>query len=582
MPRSFTYFATLFLLWLGTNTEVLAEEQSPSDLTEPGLTLYQLLLGNIALSDGDNQMAYEMLKSAAEKLHNNSIAELAWSAALKTQSDKQIIEATKIWTSMDPGAHIANNTLLLKSIQNQRGNEVQQLLNEFVAKNSKDPGSYVATLTRHLSQERVDLSWLESYLDPIWEKYATEPSVVMAKAVYKKRQGEDKEACRAALSVLPGNGLVFRQKDLPWFSDNEDFATTAADICWSVMPEKSQRILETVIDANPSSTVARLMYGKILVRSGHADLALEQIHEAIDIDPDSPTVLYNAGELAVESKDFELAKKLFNSYITVGQAKNPRHDWSLDDVWLQLAMVYDNLKDYVGEAKALARYNPKQNASDIRIQETAAWFKAGKPDTAESVLLNAIEKDPNNERIYFNARIEILLKTNQADKAIAILEKILDKDPDNTDILYHLALIYQRQEHLAEAERVFRHILDVDPNDAFASNGLGYYYAEKGINLPEARRLIENAYRQKPLDWQMLDSMAWLCFREGRKEQAYYFALAAMRSGFHRIVIVHMLDILVALGRHEEAQSVFNELSRRLPNDPQITELGIRLKFLSQ
>ena len=159
-----------------------------------------------------------------------------------------------------------------------------------------------------------------------------------------------------------------------------------------------------------------------------------------------------------------------------------------------------------------------------------------------------------------------MLKTNQAEKAIDILEKILDKDPDNTDILYHLALIYQRQERQAESDRVLRHILDVNPDDAFASNGLGYYYAEKGIKLVEARRLIENAYRQKPLDWQMLDSMAWLCFR----------------SGFHRVVIVHMLDILVALGRQDEAQSVFNELSRRLPNDPKIIELGKRLKLLQQ
>lgn len=76
---------------------------------------------------------------------------------------------------MDPEAHIANNTLLLKSTQNQRGNEVQQLLNEFIAKNSKDPGSYVATLTRRLSQERIDLNWLEPYLDPIWESMPLHP-----------------------------------------------------------------------------------------------------------------------------------------------------------------------------------------------------------------------------------------------------------------------------------------------------------------------------------------------------------------------------------------------------------------------
>lgn len=49
---------------------------------------------------------------------------------------------------MDPEAHIANNTLLLKSTQNQRGNEVQQLLNEFIAKIAK---ILVAMLQRSLA-----------------------------------------------------------------------------------------------------------------------------------------------------------------------------------------------------------------------------------------------------------------------------------------------------------------------------------------------------------------------------------------------------------------------------------------------
>lgn len=92
MSRSFTYFATLFLLWLGANTEVLAEEQSSTDLAEPGLTLYQLLLGNIALSDGDNQMAYEMLKSAAE---NSTIPILLSSPGLPPSKHNPISKLLK-------------------------------------------------------------------------------------------------------------------------------------------------------------------------------------------------------------------------------------------------------------------------------------------------------------------------------------------------------------------------------------------------------------------------------------------------------------------------------------------------------
>ncbi len=580
MSRPLSYLATLLLFWLGTTAEVLAQDDAaPSSLAEPGQTLYELLLGNIALQSGENQLAYELLKNAAEKLHNTSVAELAWTAAVKTRSDRQIVEASKIWSTLDPSARAASDSLLTDAIARQQGAEVQRILEERLTRHPDDAADFIAQLTRALTKENFNLNWLEAYLEPIWDRYASSATVIMAKAIYKKRLGEDKEACRAALSVLPGNGIVFRPRDAHWFAENEDFATTAADICWSVMPEKSQRILETVIVANPNSTVARLMYGKILVRFGHTELALQETREAVRLEPGSPTVLYNAGELAIEAKDFEFAKELFNRYIAAGRIKNPQHEWASDDVWLELALVYDNLKDYANEAQTLARYTPKNNAPDIRIRETAAWLKAGKPDVAERVMLDAIERDPVNKRLYFNARIEILLKSDQVDKAIRILQGILREDPHNEDILYHLALIYEQQKSLKDYEATLRRILEINPDNPFANNGLGYYLVQQDRQLPEARRLIENAYRQRPLDWHVLDSMAWLCFKEQRYDQAYYFALAAMKGPFQQEVVVHMIEILAAYGRRAEAQAVYNELVRRQPDDATIKEMGKRLQL---
>ncbi len=580
MSRPFTYLATVLLFWLGTTAEVFSqEEDSAALMAEPGQTLYELLLGNLALGAGDHQLAYELLKSAAEKLNNTSVAELAWTAAVRTHSGNQIVEASRIWSTLDPSAQAANDALLTNAISRQNGAEVQRLLDERVEKLGENAAAFIATLTRNLSKENYDLQWLESYLEPFWDRFVSTPDVVIAKAVYKKRIGEDKEACRAALSVLPGNGLVFRPRYTHWFAEHEDFATTAADICWSVMPEKSQRILETVIVANPNSTVARLMHGKILARFGHTDLALQETREAVRLEPDSPMVLFNAGQLAIEAKDLKFARELFNRYIAAGRVKNPQHEWATDDVWLELALIYDQLGEYAAEAQALERYHPKENAADIRIRETAAWLKAGKPDNAEQVLLNAIEADPANKRIYFNARIETLIKSEQVDKAIRILQGLLRESPDNEDLLYHLALIYQQQNQPRDYEATLRRILAINPDNPFACNGLGYHYVLADTRLSEARRLIENAYRQRPLDWHVLDSMAWLCFKEKRYEQAYYFALAAMRGPFHREVVVHMVEILVASGRPKEAQAVYTELKRRLPDDSTILDIGKRLQL---
>ncbi len=581
MSRFLPFLSLTLCFWFGLLSSSLAKDSGtiPTDLNEPGRTIYELILGNLALTAGDNQLAYSLLKPAAEKLHSSSVAELAWTAAVKTRSNQQILEASHLWSKMDPSAGVANDALLMDAILHQNDAQVRKLLDQLSKQHQKDEASYIAKITRLLASDNIDHLWFEGFLEPFWDKYPKDIQLNIAKALYKRRLGEDKEACRSALSIVPGNGIVFRERDLPWFVENEEAVTTAADVCWSTMPEKSQRLLETVLTANPASTVGHLMYGKTLARYGRFEQAIQEAQEAVKLDPHNPTILFNAGSLAAESQNYTLAKEWFHQYIVTGRAQNPSHDWATDDVWLALASVYDHLGDFVSEAEALSRYSPKHNLPEIRIQETVAWLKAGRPDTAESVLLTAIEKDPNNERTYFNARIEILLKSGQSAKAIQILKNILEHDPNNEDILFNLALIYEHLKEPSKAEEIFKQILRINPHNAFAANGLGYYYVQRGEKLHLARTLLETAYRQSPLDWHVLDSMAWLSFKEKRFEQAYYFALAAMKGAFHQEVVMHMIEILVSLNQMHDAQAVFNELIHRNPKAIDVLELGKKLKL---
>jgi Flp pilus assembly protein TadD len=52
-----------------------------------------------------------------------------------------------------------------------------------------------------------------------------------------------------------------------------------------------------------------------------------------------------------------------------------------------------------------------------------------------------------------------------------------------------------------------RALLQNDPRDASAMNFIGYGYAERGVRLDEAERLVREALRLRPGDGYITDSL---------------------------------------------------------------------------
>ena len=60
-----------------------------------------------------------------------------------------------------------------------------------------------------------------------------------------------------------------------------------------------------------------------------------------------------------------------------------------------------------------------------------------------------------------------------------------------------------------------RALLAVNPDHAEALNFVGYAYAEQGVRLEEAERLVRRALELKPRSGHILDSLGWVLFRRG-------------------------------------------------------------------
>jgi len=68
--------------------------------------------------------------------------------------------------------------------------------------------------------------------------------------------------------------------------------------------------------------------------------------------------------------------------------------------------------------------------------------------------------------------------------------------------------------------RAFRRVIAIDPKHAESYNFIGYMYAEKGVNLPEAIELIQKALALEPDNGYFIDSLGWAYYQQGRYPEA--------------------------------------------------------------
>ena len=69
----------------------------------------------------------------------------------------------------------------------------------------------------------------------------------------------------------------------------------------------------------------------------------------------------------------------------------------------------------------------------------------------------------------------------------------------------------------------------IDPKHAESYNFIGYMYAEKGVNLPEAIELIQKALALEPDNGYFIDSLGWAYYQQGRYPEALARAAAGGR-----------------------------------------------------
>lgn len=114
---------------------------------------------------------------------------------------------------------------------------------------------------------------------------------------------------------------------------------------------------------------------------------------------------------------------------------------------------------------------------------------------------------------------DVLRRRGDFPAAAEAYERALARVPNpvETDwpLFYARGIARERSGNWSGAEADFRRALELSPDQPYVLNYLGYSWADQGVNLAQARAMLERAVALRPQDGNIADSLGWVLYRLG-------------------------------------------------------------------
>ena len=139
--------------------------------------------------------------------------------------------------------------------------------------------------------------------------------------------------------------------------------------------------------------------------------------------------------------------------------------------------------------------------------------------------------------------------------------------PRNTDLHYALGTLYEKTGRYDEGIQQMKAVLKIDPDHADALNFIGYSYADRGVNLGEAEKLILKAMKLKPGNGYITDSRGWVYYRQNRYDLALkHLQEAAAILPEDGAIAEHLGDVYLKTGQRDKALAAYQRALKLNPD----------------
>lgn len=372
-----------------------------------------------------------------------------------------------------------------------------------------------------------------------------------------------------------------------------------------------ERVLKQLLRHDPKNYIATFYLGNLydiyMQRYAHAERMYKR---AVAIDPNDPQAYHSLGEMYLEQERLAEALATFleiESHV-VGNAS----------VQLRMAVLHYELGDHaaairriqsilsvepnehklryylgviqeeagqVADAVAAYRLIPAQSEyfKDAQLRLVGQLQNQGSLDAAIAVLQRALKRNDRVPEFYeFLAYLYQVQGDN--DGAHAVLMRAVKAYPENVSFLLSLSLSYDQQDKARRAVKTMRRVLEIDPKHVASLNYIGYMLTEWGERLDEAESMLRTAVQLDPGNPHVIDSLAWLLYKQGEYEEAHhYIVLADQLLPNNPHVLRHWGQIEMARKHEGQAAELFRRAQRiwQQTAEPEADEVELLEKLIN-
>lgn len=590
--------ASLMLWWQVPGAQTLAQtptqtaaqsatRSAAQNSSMDALLFYQLLIGEMELSAGRAGNAYDVILDAARRHNDASLFQRAVEIALQARAGEQALAAARAWRKALPDSvdALRFQAQILMAL-NKPEEVVEPIAAWLLDAPAIERPALIAGLPRLLQRvadRQLALSLLERMVSPYKDLPGTRvPSQValgrlhlaagqaqQALALAQQAASEDKASAGPvllALELLPG--------------------TPAAEA-----------IVTAYFDRTGAEPGVRLAYVQVLAQSQRYADAIVQLEAVTRERPELPEPWLTLGTLQVELKHPREAEAAVQRYVQLANQPKPAEPGhaapddegegsagpgpkgrDLTQAWLLLAQAAELRGDLKAAEAWLAKADNPQRALEVQERRATLMARQGQVKQARALIQAVPERTGDDARAKLMAEARMLREVKQWKDAAEVLKSANQRFSNDAELLYEQAMIEDKLERYAEMERLLRRVIEIKPDHQHAHNALGYSLADRNQRLPEARELINKALALAPGDPFITDSLAWVEFRLGNRDEALRLLRLAYKARPDTEIAAHLGEVLWATGQRDEARRVWAEgRSRDAANEVLRETLG-RLK----
>ena len=521
-----------------------------SELNAP--LFYQLLIGELQVTQGEPGAGYSLLLDAARKTRRPELFRRATDIALQARSGESALLAARAWAETLPRSIEAQRyqlqILLALNRPTELGPPLRALLRLTPASERNDLLQALPQLLARLSDKDATLKAVAPVLQDAAKSGANAAAAWTSLGRLQLAASEPAEALESAerAHALDSKSLLPAWLALALIDQRQSGADT---------------LLQRLLDQSGSAAQRplRLEFTRLLIEQRRYAEAQGQLKLLTHQTPAQAEPWLLQGLLQLQLGRIDEASTALEKYLTLPAGQPELGVRGRTQARLLLSQIAER-QGRLADAQAwLDRIEDSEAREAIQQRRAMLLARAGRVEEARALLRALPETNPAATRRKLVAEAQLLRDLGRYGEALQLYGDAAQRFPQDPDLAYEQAMTAEKAGRSDEMERLLRDLIARFPDYAHAYNALGYALADRGQDLPQARELILRALALVPDDPYIQDSLGWVEFRLGNLGEARRVLQAAYASRPDTEIAAHLGEVLWSAGDQDGAIKLWQE-----------------------